>query len=95
MKTRTTAQEGNVWHRIALGFPNNEIASQLEVTEKTVKNTAVALGRRVFPDATLRGGSLRVRLALAFWSERGQVPPDPRAMPRPPELAEGLLYGDR
>jgi len=60
-----TAREADVLARIGNGWSNADIAADLGMTEKTVKNVALPLALKVGFANDDRGGSLRVRLALA------------------------------
>lgn len=58
-----TAREADVVARVAFGLSNADIAADLCVTEKTVKNVLLPVAFKVGLTDD-RGGSLRVRLAL-------------------------------
>ena len=59
-----TAREADVLSRVAQGWTNAQIASDLGTTEKTVKNVLLPVPFKVGMADDDRGGSLRVRLAL-------------------------------
>lgn len=58
-----TAREADILARVARGLSNASIASNLGLTERTVKNTLTTIPFKVGLGQD-RGGSLRVRLAL-------------------------------
>ena len=57
-----TAREADILARVAHGMSNAEVAADLAVTEKTVKNVLLPVPFKVGVED--RGGSLRVRLTL-------------------------------
>jgi DNA-binding NarL/FixJ family response regulator len=59
-----TEREADILSRVAFGMGNAEIASDLAITEKTVKNVLTVLPLKMGLGDD-RGGSLRVRLCLA------------------------------
>lgn len=59
-----TVRESDCLSRVAQGWSNADIASDLATTEKTVKNVLLAVPFKVGMANEDRGGSLRVRLTL-------------------------------
>lgn len=62
---RITARDGDVLHLLVQGCSNNEIAKQLKISPRTVKQHL----RTLFLRAGIRDGRKRVKLATAMFEK--------------------------